>query len=320
MRLLGPLLPLPLLLRASQMTPHRVPPPPGPYLLLLGTAQDGGYPQIGCRQELCRVAREDPVRGRRVVSALVVAPEQGRRWLVDATPDLPAQIELARGHGEPPRDGRGRPPLFDGIFLTHAHIGHYTGLMHLGREAYGSEATPTFVTASMGRFLRENGPWSLLVEAGHLELVECATGEAVELVPGLSITPLPVPHRGEYSDTVAFLIRGPRRTLLYLPDIDSWEEWQVAIEDLLREVDVALVDGTFFGQGELPGRDMNTVPHPLITSSMARFAPLPVEERAKVRFFHLNHTNPALDPWSDAAARIRAAGMAVARDGEIHEL
>ncbi len=294
--------------------------PSGPYVLVLGTAQDGGYPQIACQEELCRAARADPGRRRMVASVLLVDPQAGRRWLFDATPDLPEQLELARGHAGPAAGTPGRPPLFDGIFLTHGHMGHYTGLMHLGREAYGSAATPVFTTAEMGRYLTGNGPWNLLFEAGHLTHVELEPERPVDLGGGLRVTAILVPHRPEFSDTVAFLIEGPRRSVLFLPDIDKWELWERSVEELLEQVDVALLDATFFDGEELPGRDISEIPHPFVIESLERFGPLAAEVRARIHFLHLNHSNPLVDPRSAASARVRAAGMAVAREGEMFEL
>jgi pyrroloquinoline quinone biosynthesis protein B len=292
----------------------------GPYVLVLGTAQDGGYPQIACREELCLAARADPGRRRLVASVLLVDPASGRRWLFDATPDLPEQVELARGHGGPAENEAGRPALFDGVFLTHGHMGHYTGLMHLGREAYGTAQTQVFATESMGRYLKGNGPWSLLFEDGHLNHVELEYDRVLDLGGGLSVTAIPVPHRPEFSDTVAFLIEGPNKSLLFLPDIDKWERWDRKIEDLVREVDVALLDATFFDGDELPGRDMAEIPHPFVVESLERFGGMSAEVRARVRFIHLNHSNPLVDPGSEATARVLAAGMAVAREGEMFGL
>ena len=124
-----------------------------------------------------------------------------------------------------------------------------------------------------------------------------------------------VPHRDEYSETVGFRIRGPSRTIIYLPDIDKWERWELAIEDLMADADVAYLDGTFFAAEELPGRDMSEIPHPFIVESISRFKSLPAKERNKVRFIHANHTNP-IDPKSDASAAVTAAGHHVAKQGE----
>ncbi len=292
-------------------------PATGPYVVVLGTAQDGGLPQIGCSQPCCARARRSSAARRLVSSLLICDPRSGQRWLVDATPDLPAQVEAARDH-PPTRSLDGpRPPLFEGVFLTHAHVGHYAGLLHLGREAYGARGLPVHATSRMRAFLTDNGPWSLLVSGGFIRLEMMEPDTAVRLAPDLSITPFTVPHRDEFSDTVGFLIEGPSRRVAFIPDIDKWEKWDRRIEDLIGSVDVALLDGTFFADGEIPGRAMSEIPHPFIVESLDRFASLPAEERAKVVFTHLNHTNPAARATSPAARRVRAAGMTLARDGAV---
>lgn len=287
-----------------------------PYVLVLGTAQDGGVPQIGCDEERCVEARRDPSKRRLVTSLLLADPRSGSRWLFDASPDVAEQVELARAH-PPMRKAPGpRPPLFDGVFLTHAHIGHYLGLAQLGREVYGSRDLPTYVSARFGEFLRTNGPWRLLVESEALELRDMPLDGAVELRDGLRVSAMLVPHRDEFSDTLAFVIRGPRRALLYLPDIDKWERWERRLEDVLAEVDVALIDATFFSEGELPGRSMAEIPHPFVVETLERLRSAPLELRRKVVFTHLNHSNPACDEGSEARRAIEAAGMRVAREGE----
>jgi pyrroloquinoline quinone biosynthesis protein B len=172
----------------------------------------------------------------------------------------------------------------------------------------------------MREFLEKDGPWSQLVALENVALAPLVANEAVEVADGLRVTPIPVPHRAEFSETVAFRIATSSHAVLWLPDIDSWRAWDDAgtrLEDVLATVDVAYLDGCFFADGELPGRDMSKVPHPLVTDTIARLAPLPAAERAKVRFIHLNHTNPALDAASDAARAIRDAGMRVAAEGEV---
>lgn len=275
----------------------------GPYILVLGTAQDGGLPQIGFRDACCEAARSEPSRARLVASLLVVDPASGGRWLLDASPDLPAQVELARSHPATRAEVGLRPPLFEGVFLTHAHMGHYAGLLHLGREAYGARDLPVFASPRMRAFLEQNGPWSLLVQTGAIELRTLAVGQPVELARGLTLTARAVPHRDEFSDTLAFVVRGPRRSVLYVPDIDQWERWDLPLEDALAEVDLALVDGTFFDERELPGRERSEFPHPPIRSTLERLASAPPGLRARVLFTHLNHTNPACDPSSAASAR-----------------
>jgi len=130
---------------------------------------------------------------------------------------------------------------------------------------------------------------------------------------------LSVPHRPEYSEVVGYRIDGPHKSILFIPDIDSWEEWDdlgTHIEDLIEEVDVAYLDASFFDHNEIPGRDMSGFPHPPIVHSMERFAPLSAETKAKIRFIHLNHTNPALRPDSEARATIERNGFRVAEEME----
>jgi pyrroloquinoline quinone biosynthesis protein B len=171
----------------------------------------------------------------------------------------------------------------------------------------------------MAAFLSAGGPWDQLVRYGNIELRGLDAGVPVELSPGLRVTPFLVPHRQEYSEVVGYRIDGPSRSALFIPDIDSWRQWDeqgTRLEDQLAAVDVAYLDGTFYANGEIPGRDMSGFPHPFITHTMDRLAPLPAAERAKVRFIHLNHTNPALWPDSGARRVVERNGFNIAREGE----
>lgn len=285
--------------------------PRGPYAIVLGIAQDGGVPQAGVKEHK---GWDDPLYARKVVSLGVVDPLTSQRWIIDATPDFRQQLHVLDDVLPVTR-----VPGLDGIFLTHAHIGHYTGLMFLGRESLGADEVPVYAMPRMGEFLRNNGPWGQLVRLGNIVLKPLADRRAVAINDRLKVTPYVVPHRQEYSEVVGFLIEGPNRSVLYIPDIDKWELWDemgTRIEDLVARVDVAYLDGTFFAQGEIPGRDMSTFPHPFIADSMDRFRALPAVERAKIRFIHLNHTNPAI--WADSPARraITDRGFQVAEELE----
>lgn len=286
----------------------------GPFLVVLGVAQDGGYPQAGCRRDCCRAAWEDPGRRRHVASLAIVDPRAGRRWLVDASPDLPDQLRLLDEIAPV-----SAAPGLAGIFLTHGHVGHYTGLSHLGREVMGAKGVPVHVMPRMAAFLSGSGPWDQLVRLGNIVLRPMEEGAPVPLGADLTITPFPVPHRDEYTETVGFRIEGPRRSVVYVPDIDRWGE-AVPLADLVAHADLAFLDGTFFDEGELPGRDRSEIPHPLVTETMELLGGLDERRRAQVRFLHLNHSNPALDPGSDAARAIRRAGFGLAVEGERVEL
>ena len=270
--------------------------------LVLGIAQDGGVPHLGCRQPLCVEARRDPSKRRLVASLGLIDHAAGRRFLIDATPDFAFQIDSLGG-------------LPDAILLTHAHIGHYLGLAQLGREVLNAKRVPVYCTRSMARFLRENGPWKRLVALENIEIREVEPGREFELTPSLHAVGIRVPHRAEDSDTVAYLVTGPGRRLLWLPDIDKWELWDRKIEDLVREKELlAFVDGTFFSADEIPGRSIADIPHPLVPETVARFGSEAPRPPAKVYFVHLNHTNRLL--WDTAARRdLERRGFEIAKEG-----
>jgi pyrroloquinoline quinone biosynthesis protein B len=210
--------------------------------------------------------------------------EVNRAYLFDATPDFRLQAH---------RLNAGRP--LDGIFLTHAHIGHYTGLMYLGKESIAAKGVPVYGTRRMTEYLTGNGPWSLLVNDGHILPRTLDIDRAVELEAGLRVTALQVPHRDEFTDTVGFIIQGPRARALFIPDIDRWERWDRRIRDLADSVDLVFLDGTFSSPAEVKGRRLEDIPHPMMdeTRKLLRGT------RARVWFIHLNHTNPALDGAPD---------------------
>ena len=286
------------------------------YALVLGSTQDGGMPQAGCFTPACGRARA-AAHPRMVSSlALVTRPDRDgppQFYLVDASPDLPRQMDLiaSQEEGYAARAAARHP--FDGIFLTHAHMGHYLGLAHLGREALATAPTPVHCTRRMADFLAANAPWSLLVEEGRLEARPMAPGEWRRIDASLTARCLAVPHRDEFSDTVAWVFQGPERSLLYLPDIDRWDRWELDVADVVASVDAAFLDGTFYSAGEIPGRATNDIPHPMIPDSMERLRA--VRGGTRVVFTHLNNSNPALDPESGEAAAIRNAGFEVAREG-----
>lgn len=292
------------------------------YLVVLGIAQDGGVPQAGTKE----APDWRPEGFRRLVTSLALVDEgSGSRYLFEATPDLREQLARLDQVAPDPRK-----PGLDGVFLTHAHMGHYTGLIFLGHESMGARGVPVYAMPRMADYLRASGPWSQLVKYENVELREMAADEPVDLGPEsgpksgkVRVTPFSVPHRQEFSEVVGFRIEGPTRSALFLPDIDGWDDWDavgVRLEDQLASVDVAFLDATFFDDGEVPGRDMSGFPHPRIRETIERLAPLPAEERAKVRLIHLNHTNPALVRGTPQRLELEAAGLRVADEGEEFDL
>ena len=269
-----------------------------PYVVVLGIAQDGGAPHAACTKDCC-VDRWDNPRLHNMVSSIgIVDPSTDEVWMIDATPDFSMQLNTLT---------MDQKRLFKGVFLTHAHIGHYTGLIHLGREVMGAKQVPVYAMPKMEIFLTKNGPWSQLVELQNIDIKSLQNENSVKLNKNLSITPFLVPHRDEFSETVGYKIEGPNKSLIFIPDIDKWEKWAESIQEIVKENDFSLLDGTFYDINELPGRDMSKIPHPFIVESMEVLED--ISSKSEVYFIHLNHTNPALNRYSNATRLIKSNGF-----------
>lgn len=280
-------------------------------LKVLGIVQDAGRPHIGCRKACCAEINL-PDEKQHVVALGLWDQGENRTFLLEATPDIATQLlHLSNQNGK--SDFR----LPDGIFLTHAHIGHYSGLMYLGKEALGAKRLAVYAMPRMTEFLSANGPWDQLISQENITLKPLQADQEIVLSKRLSITPFLVPHRDEYSETVGFLIRGPQKSVLFIPDINKWELWDRSIVALIAAVDLAYIDGSFYDGNELPHRDMADIPHPFIVESMAMFDALPKEEKNKIYFIHLNHTNPLLDADSEIYQAVKAKGYHIAIQGEV---
>jgi len=278
------------------------------YVQILGIVQDAGYPHIGCEKDCCKLVKP----GDYFVSCLgLVDKANSKRYLFDATPDIHNQLNLL----EKFPNGN----LIDGIFLTHAHIGHYTGLMYFGREALGSKGIKVNVLPRMYDFISNNGPWSQLVKLGNISLNQINFRDNIEIKPNLSVIPIQVPHRDEFSETSAFLIKGPNKTALFLPDIDKWSKWSLSLIEILENVDYAFIDATFYTNTEI-NRDIDEIPHPLVIETMDLLSELTDYQKDKVHFIHMNHTNQMLDPTSDITKNVLNKGFNIARLGEKFQL
>lgn len=287
---------------------------PDQFLVVLGIAQDAGYPQAGCEKECCAGYYSGKEKKKLVTCLALVDRAANKYWLIEATPDIATQLKNLQAF-LPATD---YSP--EGIFITHAHIGHYTGLMQLGREAMGAKDIPVYVMPRLDSFIRNNGPWSQLVSLQNISLRSLNADSTVHLNASFKITPVKVLHRDEYSETVGFIIQSDKKKVLFIPDIDKWEKWARDIVAQIGEVDFALLDGTFYKNGELPGRDMSEVPHPFVEESLQKFSALSSVDKSKIIFIHFNHTNPLLKNKSAEKENVIKAGFAVAEEGMIIEL
>ena len=286
-----------------------------PYIIVLGTIQDAGSPHMGCEKSCCISLFENPDPNRKVVSLGLVDPLEKKYWLIEASPDFITQCrELKKisafEHGKSP----------DGIFLTHAHIGHYTGLMYLGKESYNSKNVPVFAMTRMKGFLIKNGPWSQLFKLNNIKINNINHQEEIKLSNNLSITPFLVPHRDEFSETVGFKINGPKKSVLFIPDIDKWDKWNKNLIKEIKSVDVALLDGTFYDNKEVNNRNISEIPHPFIVETMDLFKEEKNSEKFKINFIHFNHTNPLLDSNSAALIRLKESGFNIAKFKDVINL
>ena len=277
-------------------------------LKVLGTIQDGGIPHMGCSKECCTNYFENKSIRIGVSSIGVSNFKYETNYIVDATPDVNFQLQALIGNTNPSEK-------LDGIFLTHAHMGHYAGLLNFGRESLNSNNIPVYLMPKFFDFISNNGPWDQLVSLNNIKLQRIYNNEKVILHNNLSFTPILVPHRDEYSETVGYLIEGNKKRALYIPDIDKWAKWNISITEMIKNVDYAFLDGTFFDEKEINNRDISEIPHPFIIESLELFNNLKNIDKAKVYFIHLNHTNPVLNKNSEEYKRVILSGFNVAEPG-----
>ena len=269
---------------------------------ILGVVQDGGFPHLGNNKTCC----ENIYQKKFVTSIMLINNENNESYLFDASPDINQQLNFM---------GDRINKDLKGIFLTHAHIGHYTGLMFFGREALNSNLINVFAMPRMKKFLETNGPWSQLVKLNNIKLIQIHSESVFSLSDQIRITPFEVPHRGEFSETVGYKIHGPNKTALFIPDIDKWYLWEKSIVDEIRKVDYALIDATFYDSKEVNYRDISEIPHPFVIETMSLFNNSSKKEKSKIYFIHLNHTNPLLDEKSKEFNDIINKGYNVAYEG-----
>lgn len=282
------------------------------YITVLGIAQDAGYPQLNCFKSCCKAYYENEETKKMVSCLGLIDTNSKSKWLFDATPDIVEQTKVLRDHVQTDR-------IINGIFLTHAHIGHYTGLIHLGREALGGKNIPVFAMPRMKTYLEKNGPWGQLVKLNNIKINQLENDSTIHLENSLKVTPFLVPHRDEYSETVGYKIDGNNKSALFIPDIDKWETWERSIIEEVKKVDYAFLDASFFRDGELE-RDMSKIPHPFTTQTTSLFQNESRETKAKIYFIHFNHTNPTIKDNHPLKDSIQNLGFNFAKQGDNFEL
>ncbi len=277
------------------------------YIYILGNTQDAGLPHIGCEHKFCQ-DNFNSYEEYFVTSIAVVNSDLNKYILFEATPDIPYQINYLKDNIF------GEFLLPETLYITHAHIGHYTGLMYFGREALGTKSLLVRALPKMSEFLKTNGPWSQLVTLNNINIKETNFGKGNKELSSTIVSPIKVPHRDEYSETAAYIIQGKNKKALFIPDIDKWEKWDKDLVQLVEDFDFLLLDATFFDSKEI-NRDISEIPHPLVIETMTILDSLSPEMKSKVYFIHMNHTNLMLDPSSDLTKFVKGKGFNIARLG-----
>ena len=278
------------------------------YIYILGNTQDAGLPHIGCQHPFCEDSF-NVYEEHYTTSIAVVNSDLKKYILFEATPDITFQLNNLKKN------------IFDefllpeSIYITHAHIGHYTGLMYFGREALGAKDLIVKVLPRMSNFLQNNGPWSQLVDINNIKIKELNFGLSTNELINIIVTPVQVPHRDEYSETAGYIIEGKNKKALFIPDIDKWEKWDRDLGKLVKEFDFLLIDATFYDSKEI-NRDISEIPHPLVTETIDLLSGLDLKNRNKVYFIHMNHTNMMLDPDSKLSKLVISKGFNIARLGQ----
>lgn len=280
-----------------------------PYVVVLGIGQDAGVPQIGCDSPFCQKAWKNPNLRQMVSSIALVNPKTKERWIFDATPDLPEQFQLLKN-----MTGDFSNNL-TGIFLTHAHIGHYTGLMYLGRESMSAKDVKVYAMPRMKEMLEKNAPWSQLVSIKNISLQTIQNKNKIQIGESIYVEPFLVPHRDEFSETVGYKITANSKSLIFIPDIDKWQKWSEKLEDVVKVNDYVLIDGTFYADGEI-NRPMSEVPHPFVSETVELLKDLPLRERQKVYFIHFNHSNPLVQGDRKKINELKKKGFNITFQGQ----
>ena len=278
-------------------------------VFVVGSAQDGGVPHAGCEEFCCLEAWANPTLHRYPSSIAAVCKETKSFWLFDATPDIKHQIHLLKCYDA----------YLSGIFLTHAHIGHFAGLTSLGLEIMNLMNIPVYVMPYMKKFLLESPFLASLIESNVIKIKSIEECKIIDVGP-FGIEAFNVPHRNELSETVGFRVSGDSKSIIYLPDIDSWEGWEGKLLTLVSENDYLLIDGTYYDKNEIKSRNIDKIPHPEIRHSLEILSSLDKKERKKIYFTHFNHTNTVIQLNSQSGRRVIDEGYNLLKEKKVFKI
>lgn len=273
-------------------------------IIILGTSQDGGNPHFMCECPNCVQSQIKHIE--RYVSCIGIIGDS-KAFIIDATPDLPKQYNLFS------KFLKTSNLQLTGIFLTHLHIGHYTGLIYFGKESISAKNFPLFSTKENLHFLQSNKPFFYLFERNEVQGFTIEPGIKLMLDKSLSILPFEVPHRNEDGNTLGFqIISKNSKKALYIPDIDYLTP---EVDKLVSESNLIFLDATFYKQTELMRQKQ--IPHPPMVETIQRYG---LQDKGKFYFIHVNHSNPVLDSESEEYNNVVKNNYEIASQGMFFEL
>jgi pyrroloquinoline quinone biosynthesis protein B len=291
------------------------------WLRVLGSAAGGGFPQWNCSCPTCSAVRDGSRPGQPRTQSSVAVSADGKRWfLLNASPDVRAQIEAFPALH--PHDDRVSP--LQAVLLTDAELDHTLGLLLL-REG---QAVELHCTPAVQETLCEGT--SLLPTLERYCRVEwrpVVLGADVPLEDGLSYRAFDVPttKRARFGPgngpgrVVGYRLTDERtgRVAVCLPGV---QDLTAAVREQLDDCACLLVDGTCWADDELvrlgsagrTAREMGHVPIDGPGGSLELLSPLPAERKI---YIHINNTNPILLEDAPERRAVEERGMEVAVDG-----
>jgi pyrroloquinoline quinone biosynthesis protein B len=301
--------------------------------LVLGAAAGGGFPQWNSAGPGCQRARAGDVAAPPRSQAALAVSADGQRWvLLNASPDLRAQINATPALHPRPIPGRIRHSPIAAVVLTGAEVDTIAGLLTL-REGhpfalYG--ATQALATLAANPIFQAVNP--AIVPRRTLPLgVPLALQDAAGAALGLTLEAFAVPGkvplfaerdgadpgRADEGETIGLAIAAGDERLFFIPGCAAMTADLAA---RLRGAACVLFDGTLFtddemlraGAGPKTGARMGHMSIAGPGGTLAAFAALAVRRRI---FIHINNTNPILLADSPERAQVAAAGWDVAEDG-----
>jgi pyrroloquinoline quinone biosynthesis protein B len=292
----------------------------GVCVTILGTAQDGGIPQAGCSCQRCLDAHRD-LKLRKYPVSLGILGVDGTKHIIEITKNLSEQLVI----WTPDKNELFIPET---VSITHLHLGHVEGIGQLGKPVMGLREVDVYLSPKNKDVFDNRSDIVLMEDEGNIRTHSKNFYHPFEPKDGcgFSLQFIPIPHRSELGDNAAIIIKAEGKSILFMPDQDSWSDTldyhsKENIRDFLKmfDIDEALIDGTFWNMNELPRRDISKIPHPTIQETIQLLGSKR-EGDPEISFLHLNHSNPVNDLGSEQRKVVEENGWKISEIGDVLKL